>query len=64
MGLPQIKFINKIQNAYQNGMQKLYWWNVKRTCKHPITIETFRDYQDRYGIEICTTCNKEFEFDL
>lgn len=49
-----------IYSAYR----KLYWWNVKRTCKHQLTTEVFRCYQDRYVKEQCNTCNKELYFDL
>lgn len=43
---------------------KLYWWNLKRTCKHKQTTEIFRCYQDGYVKEQCNTCNKELYFDL
>jgi tRNA U34 2-thiouridine synthase MnmA/TrmU len=43
---------------------KIYWWNVKRTCKHQLTTEMFRSYPDGYVKEQCNTCNKEFYFDL
>jgi len=56
--------ILKIIEAYKNFRRNLYWWNVKRTCKHPIKIETFINYPDRYVVEQCSTCNKEFYFDL
>lgn len=47
-----------------SAYRKLYWWNVKRTCKHQLTTEVFRCYQDRYVIEKCNTCNNELYFDL
>ena len=48
----------------RSAYRKLYWWNVKRTCKHQLTTEAFRCYQDRYVIEQCNTCNKKLYFDL
>ncbi len=48
----------------RSAYRKFYWWNVKRTCKHQLTTEVFRCYQDRYVKEQCNTCNKELYFDL
>ena len=62
------KLIEKIKRHIKyyirNTYSKFYWWNVKRTCKHQLTTEVFRCYQDRYVKEKCNICNKELYSDL
>lgn len=54
----------RIYVVMRSAYRKVYWWNVKRTCKHQLTTEVFRCYQDGYVKEQCNTCNKELYFDL
>jgi ribonuclease I len=54
----------RIYAVMRSAYRKLYWWNVKITCKHQLTTEVYRCYQDRYVKEQCNVCNKELYFDL
>lgn len=56
--------VSHIYVVMLSAYRKLYWWNVKRTCKHQLTTEVFRCYQDRYVVEQCNVCNEELYFDL
>lgn len=54
----------RIYASIRSAYQKMYCWSVKITCKHKLTTEIFRCYQDRYVKEQCNACNKEFYLDL
>lgn len=53
-----VKYETKHLICMRSVYRKLYWWNVKRTCKHQSTTEIFRCYQ--YVKEQCNTCNKVY----
>lgn len=53
-----------MSSFFRKLWKRIYFWNLQRTCKHPLTTEVFRCYQDRYVKEQCNVCNKEFYFDL